>query len=1071
MENRPVPAKVTRPQAADSTPRPRLFKWLDHARRRPVIWVLGPPGSGKTTLICNYLQRRRLTTLWYQADAGDTDIATFFHYLGFAAQKAAPRYRRPLPRFTPERLGDLDHFAREFFSELYSRIKTPFVIVFDNYQEIPMDARLHEVVRLAVESLPKGGHLVGISRQEPPGSMARARLNESLAILDDTALRLTLEEAVAIARHRFPKRHSRQEIAVLHEATHGWAAGLTLLLEPMHGHIPENTATLKTPGVLFEYFANEVFAKTDADTRAVLLKSVFLPTMTVHTVATLTEERRASRILNHLCRNNFFTYRFDLPEPVFQYHPLFREFLLSRTRRLPAPELTNLQQRAATILESNNQHESALSLYQEIGEWEGFARCLKKIAPGLIAQGRHQALEHWLSRLPADRIEHDPWILHYEGLCHQLSHPKQSLQRFSTAHDQFVAAGDLPGLLCNWSAIIDTYITEWTDLKPIQAWIEAIERIPEVNDALRGTSAEPEMACSLFQALLYGRPMDPELPLWAERAGTILRTTSDPQLRAKVAPHLLNYYVWSDGDLPRAEALFHGMRSITQERDISPIYRIAWHASAAGLQWMTAKTTECIAETNLALSLADNAHVHGWDTRISACGVLAAVGDRHTEEADSYFSRLDSTHNPANPLDSGLYYLLKAGHHFVQNDLPRAREYLEQGLRCARDAGYINGEADCMTDLARVMYYQGEHVSAWDMLHDARLLATRMRNHILEYQTWLTEAEFALLAGDDAMCRDALNHSLSIARRQHIRNHRWWRGDQMARLYARALDSGIETEYVLGMIRQSALQPPEEARESESWPFPFKVYTLGRFALVKEDQSLSVSGKAQSKPLELLKALIALGGRQVGATHLSEILWPDAEGDSAQRAFDTTLHRLRRLFGSDQALQLSDSKLSLNPALCWVDSWAFERLMGHLDLLLKQPAADVTHYDRITQMTRKLFALHHGPFLGREHVETWAIAPRERLDQRYLVLLGALGRYWETNSQWERAVETYQKAIDVQFQSEEYYQRLMQAYHHLGRTTEAAAVYQRCRETLLATTGRLPSQATETIHRALDESH
>ena len=28
-----------------------------------------------------------------------------------------------------------------------------------------------------------------------------------------------------------------------------------------------------------------------------------------------------------------------------------------------------------------------------------------------------------------------------------------------------------------------------------------------------------------------------------------------------------------------------------------------------------------------------------------------------------------------------------------------------------------------------------------------------------------------------------------------------------------------------------------------------------------------------------------------------------------------------------RALLLSDGKLSLNPAVCWVDAWAFERLL------------------------------------------------------------------------------------------------------------------------------------------------
>ena len=279
----------------------------------------------------------------------------------------------------------------------------------------------------------------------------------------------------------------------------------------------------------------------------------------------------------------------------------------------------------------------------------------------------------------------------------------------------------------------------------------------------------------------------------------------------------------------------------------------------------------------------------------------------------------------------------------------------------------------------------------------------------------------------------------------------------MARLYARALEHRIETEYVLAIIQQRALAPPEEARESDTWPFRYKIYTLGRFTLMKEGQALAFSGKAQSKPLDLLKALIALGGRQVNATLLSEQLWPDADGDAAQRAFDTTLHRLRRLLGQEQALLLSDGKLSLNPAQCWVDAWAFERIMGRLDLFLKQAHTDNNHRETVAQLAAQLAVIHRGPFLGSDHNEPWAITPRERLQNRLLCLLGSLGRYWESVGEWQRAADTYHRAIDTRGQAEEYYQRLMQAYQRLHRPAEAAAVYQRCRETLLATLGRPPS--------------
>ena len=59
---------------------------LDAGSRRPVTWVEGPAGAGKTSLVSSYLDARGLPCLWYRLDAGDADVATFFYYLGLAAR-------------------------------------------------------------------------------------------------------------------------------------------------------------------------------------------------------------------------------------------------------------------------------------------------------------------------------------------------------------------------------------------------------------------------------------------------------------------------------------------------------------------------------------------------------------------------------------------------------------------------------------------------------------------------------------------------------------------------------------------------------------------------------------------------------------------------------------------------------------------------------------------------------------------------------------------------------------------------------------------------------------------------
>ena len=69
-------SKFTRPILTDIYPRRRLFDMLDRMRKKPLIWVSGPGGCGKTTLVSSYLEARKIPCLWYQVDEGDKEPAT-----------------------------------------------------------------------------------------------------------------------------------------------------------------------------------------------------------------------------------------------------------------------------------------------------------------------------------------------------------------------------------------------------------------------------------------------------------------------------------------------------------------------------------------------------------------------------------------------------------------------------------------------------------------------------------------------------------------------------------------------------------------------------------------------------------------------------------------------------------------------------------------------------------------------------------------------------------------------------------------------------------------------------------
>lgn len=122
MKTSPTPAKISHPACSGVFPRARLFRLLDQNHDQPLLWIGGPPGSGKTTLVASWLEARRLPFLWYQVDEGDADPASFFYYLSLAAKKANPRKRKPLPFFTPEYQLGLPTFSRRFFENVFSRL-------------------------------------------------------------------------------------------------------------------------------------------------------------------------------------------------------------------------------------------------------------------------------------------------------------------------------------------------------------------------------------------------------------------------------------------------------------------------------------------------------------------------------------------------------------------------------------------------------------------------------------------------------------------------------------------------------------------------------------------------------------------------------------------------------------------------------------------------------------------------------------------------------------------------------------------------------------------------------------
>ena len=259
---------------------------------------------------------------------------------------------------------------------------------------------------------------------------------------------------------------------------------------------------------------------------------------------------------------------------------------------------------------------------------------------------------------------------------------------------------------------------------------------------------------------------------------------------------------------------------------------------------------------------------------------------------------------------------------------------------------------------------------------------------------------------------------------------------------------------------------PVSGPEAGSPDHELRVYTLGRFTLVRDGQPLCYARKSPARPLQLLKALIALGGRQIGAVNLASTLWPDKEGDQAMRAFDTTLHRLRKYLGNDAYLLMEDGRLTLNSALVWVDAWECERQLTRLRGLISHRVNTDT-IDEIGARAGRLMRYYQGHFLAREQSTCWSVSMEERLRSRFVHGMLALGHFWEQQGMYTQAIACYQKGIEVDNVIETFYQRLMLCLDRTGKLAEAMACYRQCAQILGIVLGLQPTEETRRIHDAV----
>lgn len=420
--------------------RERLLARLDEGLSHKLMLICAPAGSGKTTLVRQWMAERDMhqheytdcaalpLVAWVSLDAGDNDPLRFWRYVITACQvfqhdlgQSALAQLSTLPQI-PFRGFPLEAVLTTFLNALTQWAQRG-ILVLEDYHLITQ-AQIHETLTFLLDHLPSTLHLVILTRTDPPLPLARLRAKGELYEVRSTDLRFSQKETAAFLQQAVPFPVSEKAVKQLDAHVEGWAAGLRLLALALQGrtdrqqidHVLANfTGNHRS---LQEYFVAEVLSVQPEPLQAFLLQTSVLNRLSSSLCDTVMDRHDSQQILEALERSNLFLEPLDENGQWHRYHALFAGAMQVEARRcLGTDILRAVSHKASLWFEQHGLLAEAIETAFHAEDMERAAMLLEEMLVDqnfLVDTHRFQAihgfhtLQRWLEQLPDTLLKQHP---------------------------------------------------------------------------------------------------------------------------------------------------------------------------------------------------------------------------------------------------------------------------------------------------------------------------------------------------------------------------------------------------------------------------------------------------------------------------------------------------------------------------------------------------------------------------------------------------------------------------------------------------------------------------------------
>lgn len=288
----------------------RVNNILSEMFKVPLFFVSASMGYGKTTLVKNFLKKKKEIKVIYVDNEENNDIWIWNKFCDSVKSINFKLSEKLRDYGVPENNND----ACEIIELIRDELKQKTVLVIDDWRN--PNSHINYLIKNIVLEEIHDFHIVIVSRNKPSDEYIELELKQKCIIMNQEDIAFNFDETVEFFQINGVILNNKEKSAV-YEYTGGWISGAYLALlqyceEQTFDNIPKATELIK----------KTIYDKFDDITKEILLKLSIVENFTLEQAYYITENNNCNLLIKNLMLNNCFI-KYDRKSKLYTFHSIF----------------------------------------------------------------------------------------------------------------------------------------------------------------------------------------------------------------------------------------------------------------------------------------------------------------------------------------------------------------------------------------------------------------------------------------------------------------------------------------------------------------------------------------------------------------------------------------------------------------------------------------------------------------------------------------------------------------------------------------------------------------------------